>query len=41
MDANVPVKQLASDPGYTGVPVCSHAFHQASGETPTQFAGKE
>jgi AraC-like DNA-binding protein len=41
MDANVSVKQLASDLGYASVPAFSHAFRQVTGKTPTQFAGQE
>jgi AraC-like DNA-binding protein len=41
MDANVSVKQLASDLGYASVPAFSHAFRQVTGKTPTEFAGKE
>lgn len=40
-DANVSVKQLASDLGYASVPAFSHAFRQVTGKTPTEFAGKE
>jgi AraC-like DNA-binding protein len=39
-DANVSVKQLASDLGYASVPAFSHAFRQVTGKTPTQFAEK-
>ena len=39
-DANVSVKQLASDLGYASVPAFSHAFRQVTGKTPTEFAGK-
>src|SRR6267142_1050618 len=38
MDANVSVKQLASDLGYASVPAFSHAFRQVTGKTPTEFA---
>jgi len=38
MEANVPVKQLASDLGYASVPAFSHAFRQVTGKTPTEFA---
>jgi AraC-like DNA-binding protein/mannose-6-phosphate isomerase-like protein (cupin superfamily) len=38
MEANVSVKQLASDLGYAGVPAFSHAFRQVTGKTPTEFA---
>ncbi|SDT47652.1 AraC family transcriptional regulator [Bradyrhizobium canariense] len=41
MEANVSVKQLASDLGYASVPAFSHAFRQVTGKTPTEFAGKE
>jgi AraC-like DNA-binding protein len=40
-EANVSVKQLASDLGYASVPAFSHAFRQVTGKTPTQFAEKE
>ena len=39
MDANIPVKQLASDLGYASVPAFSHAFRQVTGKTPTEFWG--
>jgi AraC-like DNA-binding protein len=39
-EANVPVKQLASDLGYASVPAFSHAFRQVTGKTPTEFSGK-
>ena len=39
-DANVSVKQLASDLGYASVPAFSHAFRQVTGKTPTEFAEK-
>jgi len=39
-DANVSVKQLASDLGYASVPAFSHAFRQVTGKTPTEFAAK-
>ena len=38
-DANVSVKQLASDLGYASVPAFSHAFRQVTGKTPTGFLG--
>jgi AraC-like DNA-binding protein len=38
MEANVSVKQLASDLGYASVPAFSHAFRQVTGKTPTAFA---
>ena len=38
MEANVPVKQLASDLGYASVPAFSHAFRQVTGKTPTEFS---
>src|SRR4030088_1413263 len=38
MEANVSVKQLASDLGYASVPAFSHAFRQVTGKTPTKFA---
>jgi AraC-like DNA-binding protein/quercetin dioxygenase-like cupin family protein len=38
MEANVSVKQLASDLGYASVPAFSHAFRQVTGKTPTEFA---
>src|ERR1700704_3630714 len=37
-DANVSVKQLASDLGYASVPAFSHAFRQVTGKTPTELA---
>jgi AraC-like DNA-binding protein len=37
-EANVSVKQLASDLGYASVPAFSHAFRQVTGKTPTEFA---
>jgi AraC-like DNA-binding protein/mannose-6-phosphate isomerase-like protein (cupin superfamily) len=40
-EANVSVKQLASDLGYASVPAFSHAFLQVTGKTPTEFAQKE
>jgi AraC-like DNA-binding protein/mannose-6-phosphate isomerase-like protein (cupin superfamily) len=40
-EANVSVKQLASDLGYASVPAFSHAFRQVTGKTPTEFAEKE
>ena len=40
-DANVSVKQLASDLGYASVPAFSHAFRQVTGKTPTEFAEEE
>lgn len=40
VDANVSVKQLASDLGYASVPAFSHAFRQVTGKTPTEFAEK-
>jgi AraC-like DNA-binding protein len=41
IEANVSVKQLASDLGYASVPAFSHAFRQVTGKTPTEFAEKE
>ena len=41
VDANVSVKQLASDLGYASVPAFSHAFRQVTGKTPTEFAEKK
>src|ERR1700722_20086167 len=38
VEANVSVKQLASDLGYASVPAFSHAFRQVTGKTPTEFA---
>ena len=38
MEANVSVKQLASDLGYASVPAFSHAFRQVTGKTPTAFS---
>ena len=38
MQADVSVKQIASDLGYTSVPAFSHAFRQVTGKTPTEFA---
>ena len=40
-EANVSVKQLASDLGYASVPAFSHAFRQVTGKTPTEFTEKE
>ena len=40
MDANLSVKQLASDLGYASVPAFSHAFRQVTGKTPTEFSEK-
>ena len=37
MEANVSVKQLASDLGYASVPAFSHAFRQVTGKTPGIF----
>jgi AraC-like DNA-binding protein len=37
-DANVSVKQLASDLGYASFPAFSHAFRQVTGKTPTEFS---
>jgi AraC-like DNA-binding protein len=39
MEANVSVKQLASDLGYASMPAFSHAFRQVTGKTPTEFGG--
>ena len=39
-EANVSVKQLASDLGYASVPAFSHAFRQVTGKTPTAFSEK-
>ena len=39
--ANVSVKQLASDLGYASVPAFSHAFRQVTGKTPTKFSTKD
>ncbi len=39
-EANLSVKQLASDLGYASVPAFSHAFRQVTGKTPTAFAEK-
>jgi AraC-like DNA-binding protein/mannose-6-phosphate isomerase-like protein (cupin superfamily) len=38
MQADVSVKQLASELGYASVPAFSHAFRQVTGKTPTEFA---
>ncbi len=38
VDADVPVKQLASDLGYASIPAFSHAFRQVTGKSPTEFA---
>ena len=38
VDANLSVKQLASELGYASVPAFSHAFRQVTGKTPTEFA---
>jgi AraC-like DNA-binding protein/mannose-6-phosphate isomerase-like protein (cupin superfamily) len=37
-EADVSVKQLASDLGYASVPAFSHAFRQVTGRTPTEFS---
>jgi AraC-like DNA-binding protein len=39
-EANVSVKQIASDLGYASVPAFSHAFRQVTGKTPTEFSTK-
>jgi AraC-like DNA-binding protein len=41
VQADVSVKQLASDLGYASVPAFSHAFRRVTGKTPTEFADKE
>jgi AraC-like DNA-binding protein len=41
IEANVSVKQLASELGYASVPAFSHAFRQVTGKTPTEFCGNE
>jgi AraC-like DNA-binding protein len=38
MEANLSIKQLASDLGYASVPAFSHAFRQVTGKTPTEFS---
>src|ERR1700726_2901003 len=38
MEANVSVKQLASQLGYASVPAFSHAFRQVTGKSPTEFS---
>jgi AraC-like DNA-binding protein len=38
MEANLSVKQLASELGYASVPAFSYAFRQVTGKTPTEFA---
>ncbi len=38
VEANVSVKQLASELGYASVPAFSHAFRQVTGKTPTAFS---
>ena len=38
MEANISIKQLASELGYASVPAFSHAFRQVTGKTPTEFA---
>jgi AraC-like DNA-binding protein len=38
VDANISVKQLASDLGYASFPAFSYAFRQVTGKTPTEFA---
>jgi AraC-like DNA-binding protein/quercetin dioxygenase-like cupin family protein len=38
MEADVPVKQLATGLGYASVPAFSHAFRQVTGRTPTEFS---
>jgi AraC-like DNA-binding protein len=40
-EANVSVKQVASDLGYASVPAFSHAFRQVTGKTPTEFSAKQ
>jgi AraC-like DNA-binding protein len=40
MEANLSVKQLASELGYASVPAFSHAFRQVTGKTPTEFSEK-
>jgi AraC-like DNA-binding protein/mannose-6-phosphate isomerase-like protein (cupin superfamily) len=40
-EANVSVKQVASDLGYASVPAFSHAFRQVTGRTPTEFSAKQ
>jgi AraC-like DNA-binding protein len=40
-EANVSVKQVASDLGYASAPAFSHAFRQVTGKTPTEFSAKE
>jgi AraC-like DNA-binding protein len=40
-EANVSVKQIATELGYASVPAFSHAFRQVTGKTPTEFSGKE
>jgi AraC-like DNA-binding protein/quercetin dioxygenase-like cupin family protein len=40
-EADVSVKQLASDLGYASVPAFSHAFRQVTGKTPTEFSAKQ
>jgi AraC-like DNA-binding protein/quercetin dioxygenase-like cupin family protein len=40
-EANVSVKQVASDLGYASVPAFSHAFRQVTGKTPTAFSAKQ
>jgi len=38
MEADVSVKQLASQLGYASVPAFSHAFRQVTGKSPTEFS---
>jgi len=40
-EADVPVKQLASDLGYASIPAFSHAFRQVTGKSPTEFAASK
>jgi AraC-like DNA-binding protein/quercetin dioxygenase-like cupin family protein len=40
-DANVSVKQLAAQLGYSSVPAFSAAFRQVTGRTPTEFTRKD
>jgi len=41
VEANVSIKQLAADFGYSSVPAFSHAFRQVTGRTPTEFVERK
>ncbi|HET7887860.1 MAG TPA: helix-turn-helix transcriptional regulator [Bradyrhizobium sp.] len=40
-DANVSIKQVASELGYASLPAFSHAFRQVTGRTPSGFGRKD